>query len=162
MTTAQNNLYTVIDETRIMKVSADEAVKYNEGDMAYLDTTDGTVKALDSDANAANLVGVFRDTKPVAHHIMVSGQQFKDYASIFLKRGQVYRFKIKGAEAIADGDKVYFGGDAQTVTTVAGAMVNHVGVIVLRHEEGDIAHTTVVGEEVLVLLKDSVVFADVK
>lgn len=97
----------------------------NEGDMAYFDATAFQYKPLDSDAHAATFYGVFGETNPVVS----LGDRTAETRGITIYRQGKFDFKTVCGDVYHDNDLVYYGGDAQTVTSTPGA--NSVGFVVL-------------------------------
>jgi len=98
------------------------SISWNQGDLIYLDTTNNLLKPLASDANAAKICGIARQT-------IVSGKLSPVYqgtavdASVAIEglagpqAGVIARLKLKSGDAFVPGQAVYYGGDAQTVAT---------------------------------------------
>lgn len=126
------------------------------GDMVFWDTANKKVRALNGDVNVATLLGVSKEASQVSHHNQQGGL---NKIAIDVMKDKTVRLKIAGAEAIDNFTPVYWGGDAQTITTVQGANTLVIGHIMLNYDEGDFARTTTAGERVYVQLVRSYVFA---
>jgi hypothetical protein len=101
---------------------------YMQGDLLYWDSTVQYVKPLDSDAHAANLVGVALRSAYLApyYSMQLSGgpgpvKNYFDWALIGF--GDVYSFFTTAGDSYVPGQSVYFGADAQTITNVAATKV---------------------------------------
>lgn len=99
---------------------------FNQGDLLWWDVSVGYVKPLDSDAHAAYLAGVALRSAyiaPYASATIAGGPAMvKNYfPSALLGFGDVYTLYSTAAETYAHGTAVYYGADAQTITTVAGS-----------------------------------------
>ena len=98
------------------------AISWNQGDLIYLDTTNNLLKALASDANAATICGIARQT-------IVSGKPSPVYQGTAVdastaiegiagpQAGVIAKLKLKSGDAFVPGGSVYYGGDAQTVSS---------------------------------------------
>jgi len=123
------------------------------GDLVFWDAANKVVRALNGDANIATLLGVSKEASQVAHHGGINR------IAVDVMKDKIVRLKILGAEAIDSFVPVYWGGDAQTVTTVKGANTLVLGHIMLNYDEGDFPRTTGAGERIYVQLVRSHVFA---
>jgi hypothetical protein len=104
------------------------AVSWNQGDLIYLDTANNLLKPLASDGNAATICGIARQT-------IVSGKLSPVYqgtqvdASVAIEglagpqAGVIARMKLKSGDAFVPGGAVYYGGDAQTVSSAGTNIV---------------------------------------
>lgn len=90
--------------------------QFNQGDMLWYDTSVHYVKPLDSDAHAAYFAGVALDGSYIQ---VYSEKKYVDQAPVGSKG--IFRFKTTVGETILDGNPVYIGADAQTVSNVAAA-----------------------------------------
>lgn len=126
-TTAQNNIVKSVAPKSVFPDASQlitSAINYNQGDLLYLDTTNHLIKALDSDAHAANLLGVAMDTvvkgiiqRPYTTAVDGSAAAGAIQGPVY---GVVASFTIHTGDAVNPGDLVYAGADAQTVTTASG------------------------------------------
>lgn len=106
------------------------AISWNQGDLLYLDTVNNLIKPLASDANAATILGIARQS-------IVSGKPVSPYQGTAVDAAQaienlggpqfgvVAKMLLKSGDAFIPGGAVYYGGDAQTVSS---AGTNSVGV----------------------------------
>lgn len=104
------------------------AISWNQGDLLYLDTVNNLLKPLASDANAATICGIARQT-------IVSGKLAPVYqgtqvdAAVAIEAvagpqaGVVARLKLKSGDAFVPGGAVYYGTDAQTVSSTGTNVV---------------------------------------
>ena len=126
---------------------------FNQGDLLFFDSSAAYVKPLDTDAHAANIVGVALRSAFIAPYTAQNlaagpGIQKNYYNDALVGFGCIASLKTTVGETYVDGTVLYIGADAQTVTTVAG---NHsVGVVKLP--SGGDAITGAVGQEVPVLV----------
>jgi hypothetical protein len=90
--------------------------QFNQGDMLFMDTSVHYVKPLDTDAHAAYFVGVALDGSYLQ---VYSDKKYADQVPVGSKG--IFRFKTTVGETITDGNPVYIGADAQTVSNVAAA-----------------------------------------
>ena len=132
---------------------ADGTFDFNQGDLLYFDASAKIVKALDSDAHAAYLCGVALRPSFLAPYTAQNlaagpGIQKNYYQDALVGIGCIASFKTTVGETYEDGTVLYFGADAQTVTTVAGT--HSVGVVKLN--SGGDAVTGAAGVEVPVLV----------
>lgn len=110
-----------------------------QGDLLWWDSSATIVKPLDSDAHAANLVGVAARSAYIAPY--ASMQQtggpalVKNYElAALVLFGVIATFFSTSGETYNDGDSVYFGGVAnnpQTITKSSGSPTHVVGVVKL-------------------------------
>jgi len=104
------------------------AIDWNQGDLIYLDTVANLLKPLGSDANAATICGIARQTivagKPKA---VYQGTQVDAAAAIEgvagPQAGVIAKMKLKSGDAFVPGGAVYYGGDAQTVSSTGTNVV---------------------------------------
>jgi hypothetical protein len=102
---------------------------FNQGDMLYFDTSAHFVKVVSSDATAAYFCGVAGEGPYIQ---VFSQKKYADRIPVLARGG--FRFKTTAGETYYDGDAVYIGADAQTVSKAAsqgGGTSNPVGVVVL-------------------------------
>jgi hypothetical protein len=129
------------------------AVSWNQGDLLYLDTVANLLKPVGSDANAATICGIARQT-------IISGKLAPVYqgtqvdAAVAIEAvagpqaGVVAKLKLKSGDAFVPGQAVYYGGDAQTVSSV-GSPTN-VNVVGIYQDAGVTAGATSEGNIMLV------------
>lgn len=101
-----------------------------QGELVYLDTTAHLAKPLDSDAHAATLLGVALQPSVVTSNLD-NGSGVGAENSIMVGWDVVADFKSTAAETYYQGDALYLGADAQTVTKTVGANTHIVGTVVL-------------------------------
>ena len=106
------------------------AISWNQGDLLYLDTTAHLLKPLDSDAHAASVCGIARQS-------IVSGKLYPVYQGTQVDAagaiesvagpqvGVIASLKLKSGDAFVPGAAVYFGGDAQTVSVTGTYIVGY-------------------------------------
>lgn len=94
----------------------------NQGDLLYFDTSAHVAKPLDSDAHAAFLLGVAYDSS----FLNLYGTKIYEAAVVAVCDG-VSRMKTTSGDTYHDGDTLYLGADAQTVTNTAGGNTHPVG-----------------------------------
>lgn len=132
-TLAKNRIVRSISPNQIFPELAlgkgiDSTISWNQGDLCYFDDVANLVKPLGSDANALKVLGIAIQSivngKPVSPYQgtavdaaqalePISGPQF----------GVVAKMKLKVGDAFAFGDLVFYGGDAQTVSSVGTNLV---------------------------------------
>jgi hypothetical protein len=112
----------------------DGTADYNQADLLYWDSSAKVVKALDSDAHAATLVGVALRSAFIAPYTSInqSGgpamlKQYFDTALVGF--GDIYSFFTTVGDTYAPGDTVYLGADAQTITNTAGGSTHGLGTV---------------------------------
>lgn len=133
------------------------AVSWNEGDLCYFDDAANLVKPLGSDANAATACGIAVQTivsgKPVSPY---QGTSVDAAQAIETIAGPMYgviaKMILKTGDAFAPGDLVYWGGDAQTVSS---AGTNAVGIY------QDVAKTAAAGDQGEVLIANRLRFSTI-
>ncbi len=100
---------------------------FNLGDMVYMDTSAHQVKPLiNSDANAATFAGIAMNGTSVN---VYGTKKYFDLVPI-LEEGNVRLFTTTG-DTYHDGDAVYVGADAQTITNTAGGLTKKLGYVKL-------------------------------
>lgn len=137
---------TTANQNKVADVGAERKVPYNcdttgsndfnQGDLLYLDTSSHTVKALDSDAHAAYLVGVASDT---SWRNLYGTKQYPDSGQVEVFTAGIFTFNTTSGDTLNDGDAVYIGADAQTVTNTAGMMTHKLGIVKLRPGQGAVS-----------------------
>lgn len=96
----------------------------NQGDMVWFDTTAHVLKPLDTDAHAAFLAGVAYDSS----FLNLFGTKIYEAAVVAIATGRT-RMKTTSGDTYHDGDAVWLGADAQTITNTQGGNTHQVGVI---------------------------------
>lgn len=125
-TTAKNNIVRSVRPGSIFESALaviSSAVSFNQGDLLYLDTTNHLIKALDSDAHGANAMGISRATivngkliSPYSGTAVDASQAIADIAGP--QYGVIALLNLKSGDSFVPGGSVYYGGDAQTVSSV--------------------------------------------
>jgi predicted RecA/RadA family phage recombinase len=113
-------------EGNTFPVSNGGSFDINQGDLVYFDTSAHYLKPLDSDAHAATFVGVAYDSS----FLNLYGQKKYDDGITVQQKGVARLFQTAG-DTYHDGDTVYLGADAQTITNTAGGSTHPLGVIFL-------------------------------
>ncbi len=103
----------------------------DQGDFTYFDDVAGIAKPVDTDAHAANLLGVALKPSKVSGSIDVSSEP-----DITVGYGHIDQKFTTPGETYANGTKVYIGATPQTITTVAGS--NPVGTVRLPSGSGPV------------------------
>jgi len=100
---------------------------FNCGDMLYMDTSAHQAKPLiNSDSNAATFCGVAMN----GSYVNVYGtKNYFDLVPVLLKG--IVSFFMTSGDTYHDGDAVYVGADAQTVTNTAGGLTKKLGYVKL-------------------------------
>jgi len=148
-TTAKNRIVRQVAPKSMFesaKALIDATISWNQGDLCYLDTTNHLIKALDSDAHAAAVVGIARQTvvlgklKPVYQGTDVDAAvAIEDVAGPQV--GVIAKLKLKAGDAFVAGGAVYYGGDAQTVSSAGTNLVGYfqdAGLTAVSGDEGSI------------------------
>jgi len=98
------------------------AISWNQGDLLYLDTVNHLLKPLDSDAHAATICGIARQTivsgKPVSPYqgtAVDAAQAIEALAGP--QHGVVAKMLLKAGDSFVPGGLVFYGTDAQTVSS---------------------------------------------
>lgn len=118
----------------------------NQGDLVQFDNAANIAKVLTNDASAANLAGIALEPSAVSSSLDNSGAPAAKAIAVGV--GVVSALKTTAAESYTDGDLVYVGADAGTVTTVAGS--NPVGKVLLPSNVSSITGATGITVPVLV------------
>lgn len=110
--------FSVFEEAQALVSSA---ISWNQGDLIYLDTTNHLLKALDSDAHAATICGIARQSISSGKPSPVYQGTAVDAAAAIEgiagpQAGVIAKMKLKSGDAFVPGCAVYYGGDAQTVS----------------------------------------------
>lgn len=109
----------------------DGSFDYNMGDLLFYDASAKCVKALDSDANAAFLVGVAARAAflaPFTNQNVSGGIAKGYYPSALVGMGLIASF-FSAAETFYDMDPVFFTTDAQTITKTDPGSGHPIGVV---------------------------------
>lgn len=154
MTENYQPMYKSIEDIWIGKCDPTDTIM--QGDLVFWDSANKVVRSLNGDANVATLLGVSKETNQVAHHNQNGGLS---KIAILTMKDKIVRLKIMGDEQIDQFTPVYWGGDAQTVTTVQGANTLVVGHIMLNFDENDFPRQASAGERIYVQLVRSYVYA---
>ena len=151
-TTAQNNLVQNVGfEMKVpFKVKTDGTADINQGDQVYLDTSAHTVKSVGSDGNAATFVGVAADT---SFRNLYGTKQYPDSGTIQVYIAGIFYFGQTSGDTYHDGDSVYVGADAQTITNTAGGNTNIIGYIKIRPGLSSVAYAAGTTIDVLIVPK---------
>lgn len=102
------------------KVDTDGTDLIPQGAMVY--HVAGVLKELDTDAHAADFVGVASDQS----YIQPYGTKKYNNPLVVLSAG-IFKFKTTAGDTLTHGAAVYIGADSQTITTTAGVGTNPVG-----------------------------------
>lgn len=112
------------------KALISSAISWNQGDLLYLDTATNLIKPLASDANGATMLGIARQSissgKPISPYQGTSvdaAQAIENLAGP--QFGVIAKMILKAGDSFVPGGSVYYGGDAQTVSSTG---TNAVGV----------------------------------
>jgi len=130
-------------------ISLSEAITAES--MVYMDKTAGYLKPLDSDANAANFVGVCMDEVPVNIYGVDSTPNPPQLRGRVCRIGQ-FSFKATAGDSYESGDKVFVGADENTVTSTVGGNTHSVGYV---SGEQDTIATATATDRVLVCVRAS-------
>lgn len=134
-TTAQNN---IVIEGRALpfSVKTDGTADINQGDQVYVDTSAHVVKSLgaNDDTNAANFVGVAMESS----YINPYGTKMYS-AQIPVMLDGVATFNTTSGDTYNEGDAVYVGADAQTVTNTVGGLTKKIGFVKMRPGQSAVA-----------------------
>lgn len=127
-TTAQNLFLYDIGSRKAVPypILSDGTNDINQGDALYYDTAAKVAKVLDSDAHAQYFIGIADDSS------YINPYGTKKYAAAVIAREAcvVNRYTTAG-DTYNDGDALYMGADAQTVTNTAGGMTHPIGYVKL-------------------------------
>ena len=105
---------------------------FHQGDLVYYDATNHRATALDTNAHAANLLGVALE--PSVANSNIDNVSTVQPASVQVGYGGIFQMKTVSGDTLHDGDAVYIapGYDAQTITNNSASGSNKVGVIRLN------------------------------
>lgn len=117
-------------------ILTDGTADINQGDQLYMDTTNHVVKPLGAsdDTNAANFCGVAQDGSFIQPY---SAKVYADRIPVGTKG--VFRFNTTVGDTYHDGDALYVGADAQTVTNTVGALTKKIGYVKLAPGQSTLA-----------------------
>jgi hypothetical protein len=118
MTTQQDNVIMKYTPSNDYPILVDGTYEINGGDLVYFDSSAHVIKSLDSDAHAAYLAGMAEN----GSYLNVYGKK-KYFDRLPVVEKGVVRLNTTTAETYYEGTAVYFGADAQTITTVAGSYI---------------------------------------
>lgn len=110
----------------VWPVLDDGTADINAGDLLYFDSSAHVAKPLDSDAHAATLLGVAYDSS----FLNLYGQKKYEAGVVAISSGVVRLFTTSG-DTYHDGDEVWLGADAQTITNTQGGNTHAIGVVYL-------------------------------
>ncbi|SRR5216684_9013144 len=134
-TTAQNNVV-LKGRTLPFAVLTDGNGDINQGDQVYVDTSAHLVKSLgaNDDSNAATFIGVALDSS------YINPYGTKMYSpQIPVGIDGVYTFNTTSGDTYNEGDAVYVGADAQTVTNTVGGLTKKIGFVKMRPSQSAVA-----------------------
>lgn len=134
----------------------DSVSHINQGDLVYWDSASHTAKALDTDGHAATLLGVALGSSIVNSNVDNSTSSSL-VPNINIGYGVISQFNTTSGDTLHEGDAVYAGADAQTVTSASGNS-NKVGVVRLPPRGSNISGGTGVTVPVLVYSQAFVAF----
>lgn len=124
-TTQQDNVVVELSTPIPYPVKVDGTADVNGGDLVYFDTSAKVVKSLDNaTTHAAALAGLAKNGSFIQPY---SAKEYFNQIPVLVK-GIVSLFTT-AAETYSEGDAVYYGGDAQTITNVdpgGGTIVGYV------------------------------------
>ncbi len=128
MTTPTDNVVIKYQEPVPYPIATDGNSDINQGDQVYLDTSAHLVKPLGTsdDTNAATFVGVAMDGSYIQPY---SQKKYSDQIPVLTKG--ICRFNSTTGDTYHDGDAVYVGVDAQTVTNTVGGLTKKIGYVKL-------------------------------
>lgn len=132
-TTAQNNIV-VQQKMMYFPIKTDGTSDINQGDLVYMDTTAKVIKSLGSsdDTNAAKLVGV------AAASSFIQPYSTKKYQpTIPVMISGIATFNTTAADTYNEGDALYAGADAQTITNQAASHI--IGYAKMRQNQSAVA-----------------------
>lgn len=96
-----------------------------QGEMVYWDSTAKIIKALDSDAHAANYRGIALQPSAVSSNLDNSGAPKVQVVQTGSELLAI--MNTTAGDTITPGDALYFGADSQTVTNTAGGQTHVLG-----------------------------------
>ena len=119
-----------------------------QGELVYWDASAHIVKPLDTDAHAATQLGVALQPSGVSSSLDNSAAIVEK--TIAVGFGCKALFKTTVGDTYLEGDALYIGADAQTVTNTVGANVNKIGVVQHPAAVSSVAGAAGVNVQVLV------------
>lgn len=148
-TTAQNN---IVQHNRVVPFNIDSSGSndINQGDQVYLDTSANVVKSLGSsdDTHAATFVGVAYDSS------YINPYGTKEYsAQIPVVMSGIITFNTTSGDTYNEGNALYVGADAQTVTNTQGGLSNVIGYAKMRPGQSAVAGGSGITIDVLIAPK---------
>lgn len=149
MTTANQNKVMDVGAARLIPYNCDTTGSndFNQGDLLYLDTSAHLVKACTDDTKAATFVGVASDT---SWRNLYGTKTYPDSGQVAVFVAGIFTFNSTTSDTYNDGDAVYIGADAQTITSTAGMLTHKLGYVKLR--PGQSAITGAAGTTVDILI----------
>jgi len=123
----------------------------NQGDLLVHDDTNHVAALATNDASIAKLIGVAEESFPI--NSLGTGDGSTRQLSVQVGWGDVYEFKTTSGDTYHDGDQVYIGADAQTVTNTAGGATHPLGIVRLPIGVASVAAAAGVTVDVLVNTK---------
>lgn len=126
-TQSTDNVVIKLREPNTFQTDQTGSNDFNLGDMLYMDTTAHQAKPLiNSDTNAATFCGIAMN----GSFVNVYGtKKYFDLVPV-LQEGNVRLFTTAG-DTYHDGDTVYVGADAQTITNTVGGLTKKLGYVKL-------------------------------
>jgi predicted RecA/RadA family phage recombinase len=132
-TTAQNN---IVLQQKMMYFPIDQtgANDINQGDQVYMDTSAKLIKSLGSsdDTHAATFVGVAAASSYIQPY---STKKYQPQIPVLI--AGVATYNTTSGDTLNEGDAVYAGADAQTVTNQAAT--NIIGYVKMRQNQSAVA-----------------------
>lgn len=137
-TTATNNI--VMNQRSLpFAVKTDGTADINQGDQVYVDTSAHVVKSLgaNDDTNAATFIGVANESS------YINPYGTKEYsAQIPVVVEGVVTMNTTSGDTYNEGDALYVGADAQTVTNTVGGLTKKIGYAKMRPGQSAVAGGT--------------------
>lgn len=117
-TVQKNNIVLKKTPPEMYPILTDGTSDINGGDLVYFDTSAKVVKSATSDGNCATLAGVAENGSFIQPY---SAKKYFDRIPVVAKG--IVKMQTTTSETYNEGTAVYFGADAQTITTVAGTNI---------------------------------------
>jgi len=155
MTTSANNQKNDQNSPLFYPVKTDGTGNINQGDLVYFDTSAKVILALDTDAHAAYLAGVALQQVPLT---VYSTAQYPQ-GGIEVATHGIFEFSTTAGDTYNDGDAVYIGADAQTITNTAGGSTHKVGYVKLAPGQSAVAYAA--GLKIPVIIAPAFPFAGI-
>lgn len=127
-TTQQDNVIVQYVPPVSYPIKTDGTADINGGDLVYFDTSAKVVKSLDSDAHAASFAGLAMNGSYIQPY---TTKQYGAGSIPVLQKGRCKALTTSG-DTYHEGDALYTGADAQTVTNTVGGNSNIIGYVKLR------------------------------